>query len=153
MAKMKIRPFNTWKSRFLADTDPRTGKKIAFRLRDFNERGIEKCRQLEEIKGIEFSVAYGSQSDKKCDTIITFKSLAAFPEAQKRSVYDSYSYKRVYKLLDGRVLFLNMGSADLTFTMPHTKENVDRLIAINGRIPRDPDYAGRPIDAFVGSVV
>lgn len=141
---MKSEVFKSWKARFLAETDPNIGTKIAFRLNDFHETYISRVSFLDSIEGIEYDIVY--RSSAKSDTAITFKSLKEFSAAQRQSVYDSREYKAAHKSFGDRLLDINLGYVDLGFTIPYTTQNLEKLVTA-GMVPKQvsgQNYNGRP---------
>ncbi len=141
---MKIEPFKTWKIRFMKDTDPKTGSKIAVQFNDCHETKLHRLRFLDEIEEIEFYIRY--RSGKKSDSVITFQKIEEFEKAQRYAAYHSYPCTNL--IADGRMLMINEGYANLEAIFPYSEENIQKFKVAG--IPLDSNknktYNGRPIN-------
>ena len=126
--KMKIENFNEWKARFMTETDPDTGTKIAIRLDGFNIIYTDQIRSMDSLEGIEYSIIY--RSGPKNNGIVTFTTLDDFKTAYSYSMQHTWNplvAQLIKENVNVKIIPMFEGDVPLDATFLNTPENIQKF--------------------------
>jgi hypothetical protein len=126
-----------WKRRFMKETDPDTGTKIAIQLNDCHVSLLDEIRFMDDLEGIEYCII--NRSGPRSNSIITFKTLNEFKSAQSYSVDHSWT-----GIAPEYFVTINEGYAPLGAVFIASPENIQKFALAGMPLTQKPskNYTG-----------